>query len=469
MFPEAALVTVLCGLPPVGQLPDLGPPLPHVASFTGAPQSHDAFGTFENTAQSEHFELKWGPNESFSEQEQADILEIFETSWDHLVDQFGLARPAGTDTHFFNVYIGDTGSPAPSAFGNGGYYTVDRQGQPYIVISKDALNTFSQSQATIAHELFHAVQHATSAYTYDGSSAWYWEATASWAAGEVYPDAVTFAAFAGPYLMLPHLSLTAFDYPDEGLIEEYYQYGAFLFPHFLTETLGEPDSVVNSWDAPQGLNPIDALRAELADTGENFDELWFDHLIANVQYDYRVAGAIQDSVQLYNYYYGESDFEVTAVVGPSGTLGPESPRNKLLPGLYGANNIAMQFPANAEITIQVVGQAGKINSAAVIDFVEGEQVLPLTFDGLQGTLTFETEKYGASGTLVVGTWDDDIESNWFDTTFPYTYDIQVVEKEPDPVDPGDPEEPPAEGCGCGEGSSGSFLPLLLLLGLRSRR
>ena len=46
---------------------------------------------------------------------------------------------------------------------------------------------------------------------------------------------------------LPHKSLSFFDYADSGATSEYYQYGAFIFPKFLSTFYAQVDDVRDSW------------------------------------------------------------------------------------------------------------------------------------------------------------------------------------------------------------------------------
>ena len=48
-----------------------------------------------------------------------------------------------------NVYIGDTGGDIPSSYGAGGYYTIDGEGYPMMVIAKDILNDYEYLQISL--------------------------------------------------------------------------------------------------------------------------------------------------------------------------------------------------------------------------------------------------------------------------------------------------------------------------------
>ena len=103
--------------------------------------------------------------------------------------------PYGTDSHLFNIYLGDSGSGAPSAYGNSGYYSVDNDGWPMIVLNQMILDSSADQHGVLPHEFFHAVQHACETYDYLGDGAWYWEATAMWIESQIYPNLAEYAVF----------------------------------------------------------------------------------------------------------------------------------------------------------------------------------------------------------------------------------------------------------------------------------
>ena len=95
----------------------------------------DANGVCANSASSDNFVLKWGNEATVSSLAVQDMLQAFEFSWSELVNDMGHPAPKTTESYKFNVYVGDTGSCAPSVYGMGGYFTVDSQGYPFIVMS----------------------------------------------------------------------------------------------------------------------------------------------------------------------------------------------------------------------------------------------------------------------------------------------------------------------------------------------
>lgn len=255
------------------------PPPPPDAKAT-----RDAYGV-PNSLESENFIIRWGSGVAAGDAQ--DMLDAFEHSWAVEVVQMDHPQPPGTDTHKFNVYVGSTGGGTPDHYGAAGYFNTDSAGWPMIVLNPSTVEDTEYGVTTVAHELYHAVQYATGTYQYEDEGAWFWEATASWVEVEVYPDNPGYVAFLFGYALLPHLELNFFDYPDTGALQEYHQYGAFIFPRYLAEFVGDWRIVRNAWVEPQavGNDPMAAIEAEIADLGVGMDEAFMDFAARNVTWD----------------------------------------------------------------------------------------------------------------------------------------------------------------------------------------
>ena len=205
-------------------------------------------GVCNGTEVSDNFILKWGLDAPPADDEVELIMEALETSWNHQLEIMGHAAPYGTDDYLFNVYVGDSGGCAPSARGVGGYYTTDDEGWPIIVLSQGVFNNLDYGQTTVAHEFYHAVQHAEGAFAARGSVQWWWEATAMWVEGEVYPGTEDYYSFLYGYAFEPHLQLNAYTgLTSAGLLEEYHQYGAAIWPRYLTEYVTSWTTIRDTW------------------------------------------------------------------------------------------------------------------------------------------------------------------------------------------------------------------------------
>ena len=173
-----------------------------------------------------------------------DVLSLLEQTWDVQADQWGMDAPVGG--MYFNVYLGGTGQDMPDDLGVAGYYDVDNNGFPMVVLGSYVTDSWSIGQTTVPHDLFHAVQHRAGQFT-QFQDRWYWEASATWVEQEVLPAHPSHADFLFGYALRPYLPLAHFELFSSGNIEEYHPYGAFIFLQYLTDFHVQNDSVVESW------------------------------------------------------------------------------------------------------------------------------------------------------------------------------------------------------------------------------
>ena len=354
----------------------------------------DAFGTFEHVRESDHFALKWGPNGSFESDADA-ILGALEEAWQVEVVELGFLPPRTTEAFKMNVYIGDTGGDAPSAEGAGGYFWYDPDGFPHLVLSQEAAR--GGGGWTAAHELFHAVQDRYATYAYDGLGGWFWEATAEWAASHVRPSDWEHGSFLGGYALLPHLSVSHFDYPDTGALEEYHHYGAFIFPRFVDELLDDPSVIRATWENPeQSDDPLvslswatDARGADLRDVFALFATSMLDWR----QYDH--AAHYADNVAQWTGLMPDADHRVAAT-RTDATAGLVAAPAETLPRRFGLNVVHLTRPADGAWQVRFVGaDAGDDGTAAqwaphvVVSGATGSTDVPLKLDGAEGTLTLD--------------------------------------------------------------------------------
>jgi hypothetical protein len=275
------------------------------------------------------------------------------------VHELGYPAPKGSHRWKFNVYVGDsgvsTGTGELTAFAAAGYFMLDPDGLPMIVLAPETLSNRNSGHTTAAHELYHALQNAMGQWFYTDQSAWYWEATATWVEKVVYPEDSSYAAFLYGYALLPHLPMWFFDFPDSADLTEYHQYGAFIFPLFLTEQVADVDLIRRSWEeVPDGVDhPIAALRHHVEARGLDFDESLGDFAAANAVWDYEDGDLYEQVVDLGARRFPRQDWRLTAEVGASGTDGWQRPDEELLPGSYGSNTLRMLIPEEGGLHIQV--------------------------------------------------------------------------------------------------------------------
>ena len=414
-----------------------------------------------NSLSSDNFILRWG--NGVSQTQAQDVLDSFEYSWTQEINRLGYDAPSSTDSYLFNVYIGDSGNGTPEGFGAAGYFTGDRDGYPMIVIAKQTLTDEYYLDSTIAHEFFHAVQGRTNRYDYDtyGPGAWYWEATANWIEGEVYPGSEDMAYFLVGYTFFPHYPVNFFDYPDQGLLQEYHQYGAFIFPLHLTEVEGDATLIRSSWQDQSSLDdPMEVLNTYLQPFGTTIEEAWLNHIARMTVMDYQYGSTYEEYLSYYS-GYAESQNRYAATVTQSGTNGWTSGPSNTKPQRFGHNTIIARNLSDSAVTFAVRGEAtGSAGSAAsyggTVTRVRGNNVshFPLTFSGVNGEVTLTGVQNGDEHYLSIGVWTDSWNSNRvYSETFDYEYNIGSADgivSEPSSEPSNEPGNEPASPDNTGE-------------------
>jgi hypothetical protein len=264
-------------VPALVQRASPAPPLPATSGKT----ERDAWGEWPHELVSANFVVKWGDSGAVDEAEAAAFLDLFEAAWEVEVVELGQPPPLGAETWRFNVYLGGTGDRVPPTYGYAGYYTVDPDGWPMVVVDPATLAEGFAS-GTTAHEFYHAIQHATGSYQDDPDAGWWWEATAMWMEGEVWPDDTDEATFLFGYALAPHLPLWYDEAFEDGNLAEYHPYGAFVFARYLADVAGDPSLVTATWTDPAGATTPQAALAARVDLWAIFADFtahdaWWDY------------------------------------------------------------------------------------------------------------------------------------------------------------------------------------------------
>ena len=305
---------------------------------------------------SENFVLKWGPDAVPATDEIRQIIAALEASWQHELNIMNHSHPYGTNTYRFNVYVGDSGGCAPSAFGMGGYYTVDTDGWPFIVLSQGVFNNPDFGRTTVAHEFYHAVQHAEDAFTSGEDVQWWWEATAMWVEGQVYPGTEGYYVFLYGYAFEPQRQLNAYKYPQTFTLEEYHQYGAAIWPRYLTEFVTGWELIRDTWTLGGGHDDPIALVGAMLDV--DIADVFADFAAHNATWDYlhgENIGAYLDYISE-TQSFGEQDRRMTGFVATSGTGAVwQEPPPSTLPQRFGYNTIRMNRPKEGTVVIRFQG------------------------------------------------------------------------------------------------------------------
>jgi MYXO-CTERM domain-containing protein len=431
-----------------------------------------------NSVETDNFIGWWGDGASVSRHDVEDMLDAFEEGWIHLVDTMELPPPEDSATYKFNVYIGDSGSGAPSAYGNAGYFWYDSAGQPLIVMALSSLHDPEWRDTTAVHELFHAVQAATGNYA-TSSGSWLWEASSTWVEGEIYPESPYYAAFLFGFAFLPHLPLDFYDYPDTGTLQEYHQYGAFIFPRYLSEIAFDWGIMRDVWlEGSPGGDPISVFGQLMADMGADFDELWADFIAHNAAWDYVDGDTYGWYLDFYADYY--DDYRLAGYHVNEGARAWQAPTRRL-PEAYGAQTIQLRYPSDGtlhlELALEETGSAGSEATWWVTLVREGFELDYERLEVVDGLVEHSVEGVGEETSiyLVLGPTNTQRRSG---ETFGYSYRLWVEVEgaetgAPDDTGDGPGTEKPG-GCACsGQGPvapvAGLGLGVLGLVGLRRRR
>lgn len=407
----------------------LAPPAPP----TGTKGSRDAYGVRGSELTTENFVIRWGPSGGVTSGEVARLGEALEAAWAEQITVQGHPQPDTSDAWLFNVYIGDSGGGAPSSYGSGGWYSVDGEGWPMLVVAASSLDTPDFADITAAHEFYHAVQDATLRYSYDGLSAWLWESTAVWASATVFPENSYYAVFLFGYVIYPDYPVNFFDYYDTGALTEYYQYGSFLWPWFVSEQVADRDLIREVWTDPGADgDPLEVMRAALLRRGLDLDEVWLDHVAANATWDYPDRGLLLANLADWE---GSVEWEavVAAEVGPEGTGGWASGPEALRPMRYGSNAIAIAPGDLPALRVRLAGEAsGSQRSPArwggrVVAVRGGAPtVYPLAMaDDANGEVTVPDANLAEELWLVVGAWTEDTD-HYERERFRYAYAVDAA-------------------------------------------
>jgi len=461
------------GLGPIATTsPSLPPPPP------GAEKALRDWYDMPLAHESENFVLRWGNSKSMSTERIEQILASFESAWELVLEDRSYVPPAGTDTYKFNIYISDSGGP-PS--GGAAYYTRDPNGHPMISITQGTYNDVSFGWTVGAHEFYHALQDASGApYAYGDfqPGAWYWEATANWIETEIYPEneAQTLAYFLQTFMLYPHLSVNFFDYPDgsAGAVESY-QYGAFIFPYFLSREVADADLIRESWLEPVSDNPLDTLDAVLqAEWETDIVSAFFDFAAYNATYErYDDRDTFTSALRGLGEY--GNDRVVDTVAG--NTNGWMSADEALWPSAFGSNYIKIS-PRRPDIRVlfqgDTEGSLGRTptwDARLVIVDADGERDEPLLLDEGTGEVFLEGVDNVDEMWLVISVVSDRID--WRES-FGYQYAVEaegelIDEPEPELEDTGNPLGQDTCGCTAGAGGAGLWLAVVGLFSVLARR
>ena len=401
--------------------------------------NHEAHGSIPNVRFSDRFALKWGPSFTLSEEDAQRILNDFEFSHAAEVSEWEMDDPTGVGGTYFNVYIGDSGGVVPSAFGNAGYFTTDAFGYPMIVLNKDLLGDATYIRSVIAHEFFHAVQYASGSYYDWTTGAWYWEATATWAQGEVVPESDAYAGFLVFYALQPHVGLYHHSMTDfGGEPPDLHQYGAFIFPRFLSEHMASGHAVLDSWrSGTESGDPVRFLRDYL--TEPLFNAALVDHGAHNLTWDYSDKAMYESWVNGYAEWWPEADYRANQLFE---TDDPDwyAPSDSLT--LAAASYATVQVPDGwaddgfLTVRIEASGPLSEATDCSLIGhIVKLEEGVP-DYIPLSHTAVHDTAEVGTDGELWLTVAN---ASTTDECPSPTPFKVSFLRRD-DPIDTGSPPD-----------------------------
>ena len=449
-----------------GTVPVHPPPLPPLAAPPDGLALEEAFGDFEGrTRLTEHFAIKWGPDVTPDAEDLDTLADVLEEAHAAAAD-LGFPQGIGQDRWYTNFYVADTGGAVPPNDGVGGYATVDRLGNGYVVMSFAVVDNLTHGtpdrtaadwQSGVAHEVNH-LNHLGSYAWFD--HLWFWEMSANWFSNRLRPGNQDVVGYGAIPTLLPERAISTYD--DENALTASYPYGAWPWLRGLEADLG-PAFLIDLWSTRDTRgDPLDAMPGALRDHGGDLEAGFVDYAVARHTLELDQAAGIAAGVEEYAAYYPDLDHRIARrLTGP--TDGWLAPRAKHQPEALASNvwraedlgegTLVLDFEADATGTD---GTRARFSVVAVAD----KERHDLPIDRTAGTWR-QPLRGGETVELVVVSHPKTVVR---DERFPYALSLAV---EPAPADTGVPPSGPTEGCACsGAGSATPGWGLLALLGRR---
>lgn len=440
------------------------PPQPHLGGSTKL--TRDPFGTHQKLL-TDNFAINWGSANLTPEQAQR-VADAAEDSWATFVGRLGHPPPTGCETYRLNIYV-SWETDNPSIDYDGGYATLDNDGYPYLVISKNLVDSVDSVQGVVSHEIYHDFQFSTDAY-WSHYGNWYWETTAEWGAQEVYPESSNAYGFVGALALTQELSLYFMGDPFAMDPTGQHQYGAGLFARYLSDRVGDPTLIPRSWLTASGNDdPLDVLQ-ELMGADHDLDTIIAEFYAHNATWDYPQLPLFGWSIGSYEATYPEYEQQAAPLILSGGTGGfidvaPDRPLHE-----HGAHHLTLSAGPDKTLEIEIQGAATSSNGApatwwatVIRQTADGMVYEPVPFTGTDGALVVTLPEGENIARLTIGVHGDGRD---MDATF--DYQLQVG-GEPEPASPDGGVDPvPGEdepGCCSAGGRDGSVALTLLVLGL----
>lgn len=226
---------------------------------------------------SRHFTVQWS-HPDVDPSRAAEILGNLEDAWTVLVDEAGWPAPISSEDWLLWVIL-------DPELGGSGYTTVYTseafpEGYPVTWLNPtyDAAADPAFALSVAVHEFAHMLQYRLRDRDRGRDDAWYWEATAEWAAERAAPELDTYAESTWWYAQWPDAPFDAY--------ERFHPYGMVVLNAYLDEHAVGFDGIRRVWRGARDA-PWDARIAEV--TGQDFGTLVADMAAA------LAAGTLRES------------------------------------------------------------------------------------------------------------------------------------------------------------------------------
>jgi MYXO-CTERM domain-containing protein len=370
-------------------------------------------GDGDNRILTEHFSVEWD-GDSISDSKAEQWAESLEHSWQVEFDEMGWREPIQSSQYLILAYVAAyeyAGAVTSVEYCDGDY-------SPFIMAGKASFYQSTWYQDMAGHELNHASQFA---YGY-GHEFYFWESTATWIEEYIYPNHNAWAQYIVGYSQAPHLAINKSSQQDQDIFN--HMYGMAILNFYLDEYIGGPEFVESLWDyATSHGNQYDLWIGEiLEDKGYDWGEVYDGFIATNavMAYDeqaYFTAVEREDSVNSF-----------PASGGNSGNDKPEG---------YGQNYIRIKTRGATDEAPDL-----KLNFDGADSVEWSVQLVGELDDDVAQVVKVEISE--GSGEGVFRDFGD-YDRIWLvlsplttkEKAYNYTWDLDVFEAEPGPVDTGD--------------------------------
>ncbi len=267
-------------------------PSPHPAGVT-APFAHTPspppasgkalWGTeLANNVYSDNFTVSWDSGDGNQDVAQR-VVDVLEKAWSGLVVTQGWAAPTSAEEYLLRVVL----DPSINHTGYTTLYFEDEfpQGVPVIFLNPDYASEGAFWEHLAVHEFGHMLQYRVRDYSGSSGEAWYWEASAEWAAELAVPDLDVYAIQTWHYAQNPG---GRFDLIDGG-----HEYGMLTVNAWLEEHVLGEGGLLSVWQAGEDLAGEDWTVILEGVSGLSVGEIWAGFTTALAHGDLR-EGSLYD-------------------------------------------------------------------------------------------------------------------------------------------------------------------------------